>query len=156
MKSLMIAIALACATVRADTWTPALDAPQTGDHVVLNDKTYVLFSLEDFSAFTNKMNVLMSLARRQWNEQHKTEGGRRSWHGNKIGTTVATNENGVVEMVTRYEDGYRHVERATVKKTVKNPSQSRRDEIRREVRKNDIPRRLREARKGFNFTKEVK
>jgi len=155
MKKLMMIAAIACMTAKADQWEPMLEAPQSGDKVVMNDQTYILFTEADFTALTNKMTILVSLAHKQWNNQHKTEEGRRAWHGEKGTTTVTTNASGRLVKVVEYADGYRHVEESEIRKTHVRPVPSRREEIRREIRKTDIPKRLREARQGVNVNKEV-
>lgn len=151
MKKLLLIAILSCASAKADEWLPTMEEPQSGDKVLLNDRTYVLFSESDFDALTNKLAVLVSLARRQWKSQHETESGRRAWHGEKVTTTITTNDAGRIEMVTQYADGYRHVATSEVKRPrpPKSPPAAKR------TRPTDIPKRLREARKGVNMTKEV-
>lgn len=157
MKKLMIIAMLSCAVALADEWQPMLEQPQSGDKVVLNDKTYVLLSEADFELLTNKVNILVGIAHKQWNNQHKTEQGRREWHGDKTTTTFTTNGVGRITKTVEYSDGYKHVEDSVVRESRPvNPVANRRTEIRREMHKTDIPKRLRDARKGVNVTKEVK
>jgi len=118
MMKRLIAIALCAASfaARADEWVRTLERPVSGDRVVLNDTTYVLMSVEDFAAFTNKMAFFEAIASKRWTIQHRTEQGRAEWHGNRVSQTFETDDSGRTVKVTEYADGYRHVETAPEKK----------------------------------------
>lgn len=154
MKRLVFAVALMCATANADEWLPMMDGPRSGDKVVLNDRTYIMFTEDDFLLLTNKMAVLISLARRQWNSQHATESGRVEWHGSRINTFVTTNANGRIEKVTQYNDGYQHVEPLVEKKIFR--AGGIRQSAHQKPDYSKLPPRLRASKEGVNVDREVK
>lgn len=151
MKSIIAVIIGICSVACfGDQWS-VIDNPVSGDRVLLNDREYVMLSVSDFEALTNKMNVLVAIAHRQWNAQHQTEIGRREWHGAKVSTTISTNEVGKMVKTIEYADGYRHVEESEIAKPrpakVSTPAKKR---------ITDIPKRKREAVKSIDYIKEVK
>jgi len=151
MRTLIATVIVAASLAAcADQWE-TVERPTSGDRVILNDTEYVLMSADDFAAFTNKLAVLVSIARKQWNLQHRSEDGRRAWHGSKTSTTVTTNEFGRMVKVIEYADGYRHVEESEIRKP-----QAKAAPAAAKARTTDIPLRKRKVMQGVDFVREVK
>ena len=82
--------------------------PQSGEKVVIGDMEYVVVSAADWGRLTNAVARLEAVAERRWTNEHRTEAGRRAWHG------AATNRVVTAEGVTwLYGDGFAYFEAAT-------------------------------------------
>ena len=79
--------------------------PQSGDKVMVGDFEYIMVSVGDWSRWTNAVARLEAVAERRWTKEHKTEEGRRAWHG------AATNRIVNADSVTwLYRDGFTYTE----------------------------------------------
>lgn len=79
----------------------------SGEKVLINDKTYVLLDEIQFENLVAELKMMRGIAAKRWEIQHRTEQGRREWHGAKVGTTF---DSAKKEKVTEYADGYKFVE----------------------------------------------
>ena len=81
--------------------------PQSGEAVVINDSTFIVVSREDWRRWTNAVARLEAVAERRWANEHKTDAGRRAWHGALKEKRVS--EDGRTVEYT-YADGFTYTE----------------------------------------------
>lgn len=81
--------------------------PQSGDRVIVNDIEYVLVSAGDWERWTNAVARLEAVAERRWANEHKTDEGRRAWHGALKERKQSDDGHG---MVYTYADGFTYTE----------------------------------------------
>ena len=82
--------------------------PQSGEVVIVGDAPYVMISLATWERWTNAVARLEAVAERRWENEHKTEAGRRAWHGNP---KREVSEDGRT-VIWNYPDGYTYTEQA--------------------------------------------
>ena len=82
--------------------------PQTGEVVIIGDAPYVIISLAVWERWTNAVARLEAVAERRWANEHKTDAGRRAWHGNP---KREVSEDGRT-VIWNYPDGYTYTEQA--------------------------------------------
>lgn len=83
--------------------------PQTGEVVIIGDAPYVIISLAVWERWTNAVAWLEAVAERRWANEHKTDAGRRAWHGDLKERRQAEDGRG---MVYTYADGFTYTEQA--------------------------------------------
>lgn len=83
--------------------------PQSGDEVVVNDVTFVLIASADWRRWTNAVARLEAVAERRWANEHKTDAGRRAWHGALKEKRQSEDGRG---MVYTYADGFTYTDEA--------------------------------------------
>lgn len=89
--------------------------PQSGEKVVIGDFEYVIVSAGDWKRWTNAVARLEAVAERRWTKEHKTEEGRRAWHGAATNRVYSADGRSVTWL---YRDGYEYTEEATPARTV--------------------------------------
>ena len=89
--------------------------PQSGEKVVIGDFEYVIVSAGDWTRWTNAVARLEAVAERRWTKEHKTEEGRRAWHGAATNRVYSADGRSVTWL---YRDGYEYTEEATPARTV--------------------------------------
>ena len=89
--------------------------PQSGDVVVIGDFEYVLVSVGDWARWTNAVARLEAVAERRWANEHKTDTGRRAWHGALKERRQSEDGRG---MVYTYADGFVWVDEAQAEKNM--------------------------------------
>lgn len=125
--SIILACILAAFAVTPDNgglgesiWTPHEVIPETGDVMAVGDVEYVMIRKADWFALTNKVAALSAVADRRWENDHKTEQGRKLWHGNII---KVESDSVALEKRTIYADGYTWTEKMV--KKAQNPPPTR-------------------------------
>ena len=83
--------------------------PQSGDEALINDTSYILVSKEDWRRWTNAVARLEAVAERRWANEHKTDAGRRAWHGALKEKRQTEDGRGIVYT---YADGFEYTEQA--------------------------------------------
>lgn len=83
--------------------------PQSGDMVTVGDFNYIMVSVADWERMTNAVARLEAVAERRWVNEHKTEAGRRAWHGAATNRVYSADGRNVTWF---YADGYAHTEQA--------------------------------------------
>lgn len=137
-------LSFACSFSAIGSDFPISVQPVSGDRVLIQDREFVLLSVDDYGTMTNQISFLMQIAKRNWTSQHKTEHGRVAWHGKKIRSEVDDGK-GVIR--TYYEDGYIY----TQYKPIANANKPRKMPLGAPVRRGrksiplNIPKRLQEA-----------
>ncbi len=89
--------------------------PQSGDKVVVDDFEYIMVSVSDWTRWTNAVARLEAVAGRRWENEHRTDAGRRAWHGDLKERRQAEDGRG---MVYTYADGYTYTELAEASRRV--------------------------------------
>lgn len=89
--------------------------PQSGDKVVVDDFEYIMVSVSDWTRWTNAVARLEAVAGRRWENEHKTDAGRRAWHGDLKERRQTEDGRG---MVYTYADGYTYTEQAGASRRV--------------------------------------
>lgn len=85
--------------------------PQSGDVVMLGDGVrYVVIACADWERWTNAVARLEVVAARRWENEHKTDAGRRAWHG-ALKKREQTEDGRGIEYT--YADGFTYTEEAT-------------------------------------------
>ena len=83
--------------------------PQSGERVLLGDFEFVLVSSADWERWTNAVARLEAVAERRWTNEHKTDAGRRAWHGALKEKRQSEDGRG---MVYTYADGFTYTDEA--------------------------------------------
>ena len=83
--------------------------PQSGERCVIVDMEYVLIAAKDWERITNAVARLEAVAERRWANEHKTDAGRRAWHGALKEKRQSEDGRG---MVYTYADGFTYTEEA--------------------------------------------
>ena len=83
--------------------------PQSGEHCVIADVEYVLIAAQDWVRITNAVARLEAVAERRWANEHKTDAGRRAWHGALKEKRQSEDGRG---MVYTYADGFTYTDEA--------------------------------------------
>lgn len=83
--------------------------PQSGDKVLVGDFSYILLSVHDWERLTNAVARLEAVAERRWVNEHKTDAGRRAWHGSPTNRVVSADGRCVTWF---YADGFTYAEEA--------------------------------------------
>lgn len=81
--------------------------PQSGEHCVIADVEYVLIAAQDWVRITNAVARLEAVAERRWANEHKTDAGRRAWHGAPTNRVVEA-----ASVTWQYADGFTYTEQA--------------------------------------------
>lgn len=89
--------------------------PQSGDKVVVDDFEYIMVSVSDWTRWTNAVARLEAVAGRRWENEHRTDAGRRAWHGDLKERRQTEDGRG---MVYTYADGYTYTEQAGASRRV--------------------------------------
>ena len=84
--------------------------PQSGDKVMVGDFEYIMVSVGDWERWTNAVARLEAVAARRWANEHKTDAGRRAWHGALKKREQTEDGRGIV---FTYADGFTYTEEAT-------------------------------------------
>lgn len=84
--------------------------PQSGEQVVIGDCTYIVIAAGDWARWTNAVVRLEAVAERRWANEHKTDAGRRAWHG-ALKKREQTEDGRGIEYT--YADGFTYTEEAT-------------------------------------------
>ena len=84
--------------------------PQSGEQVVIGDCTYIVIAAGDWARWTNAVARLEAVAERRWANEHKTDAGRRAWHG-ALKKREQTEDGRGIEYT--YADGFTYTEEAT-------------------------------------------
>ena len=84
--------------------------PQSGEVVVIGDMRYVVVAAGDWERWTNAVARLEAVAARRWANEHKTDAGRRAWHGALKKREQTEDGRGIV---FTYADGFTYTEEAT-------------------------------------------
>lgn len=84
--------------------------PQSGEQVVIDDCTYIVIAAGDWARWTNAVVRLEAVAERRWANEHKTDAGRRAWHG-ALKKREQTEDGRGIEYT--YADGFTYTEEAT-------------------------------------------
>jgi len=135
-------------------YVPQKYIPQSGDKVLVGDFSYILLSVHDWERLTNAVARLEAVADRRWANEHKTDAGRRAWHGSPTNRVVSADGRCVTWF---YADGFTYTEQAT-------PSQKQSPAVRRmkkaeeprKVPSNNMPSRLRAKREAMAARPKVK
>ena len=90
-------------------YVPPKYLPQSGDRVIVGDFEYIIISAADWTRMTNAIARLESVAERRWANEHKTDAGRRAWHGELKERKQTEDGRG---MIYTYADGYTYTENA--------------------------------------------
>lgn len=149
----IIAAAFIAATepveVRTD-FAPNEYMPQTGETVIIHDHTFVVVEFGDWVRWTNAVTRLEAVAERRWEKEHKTENGRREWHGAVVKTEF---DQVRLEKVTTYADGFTWTEKMQpTKRSPMTPPAAKKDTPRPRPA---IPARLAEKREAMAGRKPV-
>lgn len=97
-------------SVRTTTaYVPQKYIPQSGERCVIEDMEYVLIAARDWERITNAVARLEAVAARRWANEHKTDAGRRAWHGALKEKRQSDDGRG---MVYTYADGFTYTEEA--------------------------------------------
>lgn len=96
------------ATIVTDAPAERQYVPQTGDRVICNDFTYIIMAVPDWELWTNRISQLEAVASRRWANEHKTDAGRRAWHGAVVKTERQAEQR---QVVYTYADGYQWTEK---------------------------------------------
>lgn len=96
------------ATIVTDAPAERQYVPQTGDRVICNDFTYIIMAVPDWELWTNRISQLEAVASRRWANEHKTDAGRRAWHGAVVKTEWQAEQR---QVVYTYADGYQWMEK---------------------------------------------
>ena len=128
--------------------------PHSGERVLIGDFEYVLVQAGDWDRWTNAVSRLEAVAERRWQNEHKTDAGRRVWHGASTNRVVSADGRTVTWY---YTDGFTYTEQAT-------PSQKQSPAVRRmkkaeeprKVPSNNMPSRLRAKREAMAARPKVK
>ena len=83
--------------------------PQSGERCVIADMEYVMIAARDWERITNAIARLEAVAERRWANEHKTDAGRRAWHGALKEKRQSDDGRG---MVYTYADGFTYTEEA--------------------------------------------
>ena len=83
--------------------------PQTGEVVIIGDAPYVVISLATWERWTNAVARLEAVAERRWANEHKTDAGRRAWHG-ALKERKQTEDGRGIQYT--YADGFTYTEQA--------------------------------------------
>ena len=83
--------------------------PKSGEVVIVGDAPYVLLSLATWDRWTNAVARLESVAERRWANEHKTDAGRRAWHGDLKERKQTEDKRG---WTYTYADGFTYTEQA--------------------------------------------
>lgn len=83
--------------------------PQSGEVVIVGDMQFVMVSLGDWQRWTNAVARLEAVAERRWANEHKTDAGRRAWHGALKERKQSEDGRGIV---FTYADGFTYTEEA--------------------------------------------
>ena len=89
-------------------YVPPKYIPRSGDKVIVEDYEYIMISVEEWARITNAVARLEMVAERRWVNEHKTEAGRRAWHGEVKERKQMEDGRG---WVYTYADGYTYEER---------------------------------------------
>lgn len=81
--------------------------PQSGEVVIVGDAPYVMISLATWERWTNAVARLEAVAERRWAIEHKTDAGRRAWHGAPTNRVVEA-----ASVTWQYADGFTYTEQA--------------------------------------------
>lgn len=81
--------------------------PQSGEVVIVGDAPYVMISLGMWERWTNAVARLEAVAERRWANEHKTDAGRRAWHGAPTNRVVEA-----ASVTWQYADGFTYTEQA--------------------------------------------
>lgn len=90
-------------------YVPPKYIPQSGEHCVIADFEYVLIAAQDWVRITNAVARLEAVAERRWANEHKTDAGRRAWHGALKEKRQSEDGRG---MVYTYADGFTYTDEA--------------------------------------------
>lgn len=96
-------------------YVPSKYIPQSGEHCVIADVEYVLIAAQDWVRITNAVARLEAVAERRWANEHKTDAGRRAWHGAATNRVYSADGRSVTWL---YRDGYAYTEEASPARTV--------------------------------------
>lgn len=81
--------------------------PESGDMVTVGDFNYIMVSVADWERLTNAVARLEAVAERRWTNEHKTDAGRRAWHGASTNRVVSADGRTVTWF---YADGFTYAE----------------------------------------------
>lgn len=90
-------------------YVPQKYIPQSGDRVAVGDFNYIMVSIADWERLTNAVARLEAVAARRWTQEHKTDAGRREWHGPSTNRVVSADGRTVTWF---YADGFTYTEEA--------------------------------------------
>ena len=90
-------------------YVPQKYIPQSGDRVAVGDFDYIMVSVADWERWTNAVARLEAVAERRWAKEHKTDAGRREWHGPSTNRVVSADGRTVTWF---YADGFTYTEEA--------------------------------------------
>ena len=128
--------------------------PRSGEKVTVGDFVFIMVAESDWTRWTNAVSRLEAVAKRRWQNEHKTDAGRRVWHGASTNRVVSADGRTVTWY---YADGFTYTEQAT-------PSQKQSPAVRRmkkaeeprKVPSNNMPSRLRAKREAMAARPKVK
>lgn len=98
-----------CFGAEADEYKYTPYFPQSDERVVISDQQYVVIAASDWERWTNAVARLEAVAERRWANEHKTDAGRRAWHGALKDKHQAEDGRGMVYV---YADGFTYTEEA--------------------------------------------
>ena len=128
--------------------------PNSGEKVVIGDFAFIMVAESDWTRWTNAVARLEAVAERRWQNEHKTDAGRRVWHGASTNRVVSADGRTVTWY---YADGFTYTEQATP-----SPKQSpavrrmKKAEEPRKVPSNNMPSLLRAKREAMAARPKVK
>ena len=83
--------------------------PNSGEKVVIGDFAFIMVAESDWTRWTNAVSRLEAVAERRWQNEHKTDAGRKAWHGAATNRVYSADGRSVTWL---YRDGYAYTEQA--------------------------------------------